>query len=998
MGFLPFDGTFIRYTATICIMFFSFVDRQGCTMRLSFNRDAVKKIRRVSHQPYENIPVNEVWDKTMLAEMVEIYYRMKERPSSEWDECGQNLADRLGDYVRRYRPSLLNQMSYDEAVGKIATIHMMFQEQGCVRADYSMMDLQMFRMRQLQPERFQEYLNDFEICLSSESEEKGVTNVGEEDAALDRYETAKLVELCSRPYKNKDMRELVQQMQSYANKRGIADEEGIRSVYQLNRRTSYIFRLLSPGNGEKQGTLPLEREIVHMYLERPRDFSSLIAEANLRMDIEEKSYMDGGELSSIRASEDSLHKVQSDSGINGLRRTLELIKKRNPYNDSKEDLSEKEETKQDIVAESGETFMGEVQLRCSTVLKDFPNGIDMNSPLDTDRFCLKYEDMYGSLPDSGEEALMNVLRQIGETRDGRIYPAVSREKQELLRGIKLDAERILDAGYSCVYMEQLYLKYRDALSKKGIYGVEELKNLLQPTGGDSYTIHANRLIKPSKEADVGADVLFFLKLRGTPTHITEIEHDLWNIPLSQIKSAINRTRGIINTAHQTFMAAEIFPVSQEDLEQISHLLDKALAFSPNGQLKDEDLCSLVEKELPHLATDTQEYTLKAFHGALGYWLDWVEKKFHFEGHYVAKSQKDLQSATDNFRQFCVDRERFTLDELSDFAKENNVHTNLGYYYDAIQKISLRISQEEFVRKDQIIFDVSAIDAKLEMFCPGDYTPLKTVKNFMLLPMPSGAAWSKFLLESYVNGISRGFYLSHHRFLDTDCIGVMVRKNIRFEDYDALLADALAKNDVWKNENDALNFLVEEGYLARARYGKISEVCSVARNLRKVPSREQRTNETKSVEKTDAFRNPVKKTLNSSHYPLENETPKNFFDENRSSQDDVKEILLYCSQGTANAIGCISDHGFTVMKGSCVTDRIWGSMPKCGRDLRKRLEKSRIIVEGVFQTNFTFSSSSVAAAVVLGRASNGNIEWKTDYGKSLRDLGITVRNGKVNQRV
>lgn len=485
-------------------MNFPLVDRQGCTMWLPLDRDTVKKVHGVSHQPYENIPTDELWDKTMLAETVETYYRMKECEANEWDECGQNLAERLGNYVRRYRPTLLDQMSYDEAAGKIAAIHMMFLERGSVRRDYSMMDLQMFRMRQMQPERFRDYLRDFETCLSSEGEEQDVTDVDEEDAALDQYETAKLVELCSRPYKNKDMRKLVQHMKAYADKRGIEDTEGIRSVYQLNRRTSYIFRLLSPGNGEKQGTLPLEKKIVQVYLDHPQEFDELIAEANLRMGIEAKPSRDEEEPSSIHATNPSA------SGIDGLRRTLGLMTKT---------------PKREIVAESGMPFPDELPLRCSTVLKDFPNGIDVNSPLDKDRFCLKYEEIYGPLPNSGE-ALMKILQQVGEQRDGRIFPAASREKKALLQEIKATAIGLLDGGYSCVYIEQLYTKYRDELGKEAIYGADDLKNSLQPTAADPYTISSNRMVKTDQKADVGADVLSFLKLQGVPTHITAIEHGL----------------------------------------------------------------------------------------------------------------------------------------------------------------------------------------------------------------------------------------------------------------------------------------------------------------------------------------------------------------------------------------------------------------------------------------------------------------------------------------
>jgi hypothetical protein len=51
-------------------------------------------------------------------------------------------------------------------------------------------------------------------------------------------------------------------------------------------------------------------------------------------------------------------------------------------------------------------------------------------------------------------------------------------------------------------------------------------------------------------------------------------------------------------------------------------------------------------------------------------------------------------------------------------------------------------------------------------------------------------------------------------------------------------------------------------------------------------------------------------------------------------------------------------------------------------LRKRLETDGIIVDGRFVRNYEFSSPSSASAVVLGRNSNGNHDWKTDDGQLL----------------
>ena len=546
-----------------------------------------------------------------------------------------------------------------------------------------------------------------------------------------------------------------------------------------------------------------------------------------------------------------------------------------------------------------------------------------------------------------------------------------------MKDIATSSKRILDEGYSCVYLEQMYLKYRSELGKEGVYGVEELSNLLRPKINGGYVISGNRLLKSGDKADIGRDVLSYLKQRGAPVSINEIEHDLWHLPLQQIRHGIHTSREIINTAPQTFMAAEIFPVNQDDLAQISILLDKALAASSDGQLKDDELRSLIEQEMPNLAIDTTQYTLRAFHRSLGYWLDWKQKNFIFEDHYVAKSQKNLQSVAEHLQEFCEDREQFTMDEISDFAKENNVN-NLWYYYDVIRKKSLRISKEEFVRCDQVQFDIEATDAKLEKFCSGDYTSLKTVKYFTLLPMATGANWSHFLLESYVYSVSRKFYLAHLRFLDSDCIGAMVKKGVQFENYDAILADVLAKNDCWENENEALDYLVDEGYLGRARYGKIAELMKIAKSLRDKPPTPSKPIPTPEPARKDSIKT------------------ESTDDEAVSNADvlaDAERTIFYCKHHGMSAMGYVSANGFTVKKGSCVSNVLASSIVQKHGTLREELKKS-VIRNGVFQSDYEFNSPSTAASIVTGCSTNGNVAWKTKDGRPFGDFGIKIQRGNV----
>jgi len=58
-------------------------------------------------------------------------------------------------------------------------------------------------------------------------------------------------------------------------------------------------------------------------------------------------------------------------------------------------------------------------------------------------------------------------------------------------------------------------------------------------------------------------------------------------------------------------------------------------------------------------------------------------------------------------------------------------------------------------------------------------------------------------------------------------------------------------------------------------------------------------------------------------------------------------------------------------------------------LRKALQEKGILVpQGehlVLTQDYTFSSPSSASGVLLGRSSNGRVEWKDEDGVSLRDL-------------
>lgn len=110
----------------------------------------------------------------------------------------------------------------------------------------------------------------------------------------------------------------------------------------------------------------------------------------------------------------------------------------------------------------------------------------------------------------------------------------------------------------------------------------------------------------------------------------------------------------------------------------------------------------------------------------------------------------------------------------------------------------------------------------------------------------------------------------------------------------------------------------------------------------------------------------------------------------TEQSTDQVTVLHCTGNNANANGYVSPGGFTVKAGSLISDHDVPSLETRAPTyfkLRKRLTSDGTIVDGVFQQDYEFTAPSAASAVVLGRPSSGNHDWKTQDGKKLSELSV-----------
>ena len=121
-----------------------------------------------------------------------------------------------------------------------------------------------------------------------------------------------------------------------------------------------------------------------------------------------------------------------------------------------------------------------------------------------------------------------------------------------------------------------------------------------------------------------------------------------------------------------------------------------------------------------------------------------------------------------------------------------------------------------------------------------------------------------------------------------------------------------------------------------------------------------------------------------------------------AQDRREGEIFYCKGPDAEAKGQLVNDGFVVFKGSKGRKLEVPSAKKWRwlGTLREPLIAQGILTEDgnyyVFSEDFLFHSPSAASVTVLGRTSNGWLDWKTPDGKTLHDVkraGVS-KNGAV----
>ena len=385
----------------------------------------------------------------------------------------------------------------------------------------------------------------------------------------------------------------------------------------------------------------------------------------------------------------------------------------------------------------------------ATILKEnFVNGFRITSMIDRNRFKQFYADAYGKeLPQTDDE-ILNILKQIGSIQDNRIFLREGSAQNDLLDDIQAEIAEVFASGISCVYLTELFARHQDELAAQlQVFTYDVLKELLLSTSYDEYCANKNYFYLKGRWPDTSADIKKIMQRSSVPLSYSDIYEKLRFTPLDTIRHSLVVMAKMVNVAQETYFFAPNLPVSADELNRIAELIHGQL--SQKSFLTDLEMRSLIETNCPSVAINTEGFRTWGLRNCLSVLLG---DRFAFNGPIISEKGQALNTSQ-VFTEFSRSHEAMTLDELKAFAKDIN---NGIIYWDSVMEVMVRTSSNEFARKDQITFDVDAVDGVIDTLLDGDYASLKSFQLFLHFPAIS-VKWNEFVLESFVSGyISNAF--------------------------------------------------------------------------------------------------------------------------------------------------------------------------------------------------------------------------------------------------
>lgn len=467
---------------------------------------------------------------------------------------------------------------------------------------------------------------------------------------------------------------------------------------------------------------------------------------------------------------------------------------------------------------------GEKIEKYKVILREkFPKGFRLSSALDLRKFKAWYEEKESKPLQEDDNSIINDISSCGIVYEDKLFLAETLLSEEVREKLIAYIDNTFSSGAKAIYYNALYEEFRDDFSCERIYDSDMLSRYLENILGRKYHYYRSYFSSESSaEIDIDDEVVQCLIRYGAPVSSSTVCAELSHIPQDKIKQSLSLKSEFISNARGEYFHCSLINFSENDIAKISSLIDQAI--DEKEFISASELIDSISKRYPEIIDNNAVLSELGFRNAIEYSL---RRKYAFQGKVISKRGNWL-SMSDVYRDFCKNKEQFTIEELKTLRDE--IDSGRIYYEDIYQN-SLRINRDTFVSRNNACFDVKATDSAIEMYMNGrGYIPLKEINSFGAFPY-AGFPWNTFLLEHYVAEFSEKYRLVHASYSETGCTGAIVKKDLGITDLDNLVPLVLADSNIELIDRYAVSYLNENGYISVRRYGNISSALIKAKEIR-----------------------------------------------------------------------------------------------------------------------------------------------------------------------
>ena len=447
----------------------------------------------------------------------------------------------------------------------------------------------------------------------------------------------------------------------------------------------------------------------------------------------------------------------------------------------------------------------------SIITSRFKTGYKIKTSIFFDRFLKYYSEEYGIDFGNAQEDLDAFIETVAVVYDNRAYIY----EEEAIKAVR---EYLEAMGSPCIYIRVFYEKYFENLDAMGIYSVDILKAFIEKYYSD---VSFKRDYVCLQSGVTPSDLICKAFEVRDIWSLEELFDRLPSLNQDTIRSTLNGP-DYHRTETGKYARAGNMHLPESEGEKVVSFVRETLQTRDYVAINELDL-SLFKDLNPHFTTSAiQDAVYKKF----------LSKTCGKNRQVITPNGKKL-SATTVLEQYCRDRKEVSFEELNSLGASLDPRGRTqSTCLIAAHKILVRVSADLFVEESLIHFDVERVDEVISVYCPGGFIPLKSVTDFSIFPY-TGYPWNLFLLESYLRKFSRVFKYEA-RSVNSSNVGVIVRKSFVYNDYDDIMAIALARSFVTlEDKKEAIEYLFQNGFIARKNIEYIEKkVLLLAKRLRK----------------------------------------------------------------------------------------------------------------------------------------------------------------------